>query len=232
MLGLGRWRLAAALTLIVTVALVTVVVRTTRVGGRAAFVLRAVSPLEAPRADAASISLVAATTTTTTAPLRAQPSAVPVARSLPAPASPQQRGAEALELIHYPWQQLGYSITFLGPRPGLLGGTIPAQREILAFVRPDESTQLLAHIVAHELGHAIDKTYNNDARRQLWLRLRGVSTSEPWFTCYACPDFATGSGDFAETFAYSMVGDFDHSQLTPFPDAAMLARLSPLFLAS
>jgi hypothetical protein len=185
-----------------------------------------VSPIDAPRAEAAPVRPVVtaattiATTTTTTAP---------VARSVPVRGNPQERGAEALALIHYPWKRLGYSISFLGPRPGLLGGTIPEQRQIVAFVRPDESVQQLAHVIAHELGHAIDKTYNSDARRQLWLHLRGAPSSEPWFTCYACPDFATGSGDFAETFAFTMVGDFDRSQLGPPPDAATLARLTPLF---
>lgn len=142
----------------------------------------------------------------------------------------QRRGAKALGLITYPWQQLGYSISFVGSRPGLLGGTIPERHQILLFVRPDEDVNLLASVIAHELGHAVDKTYNNDDRRRSWLEARGLPATTRWFTCNMCPDFATGSGDFAEAFVAWQTGRaYYRGQLAPAPSDAQLATLRGFF---
>jgi hypothetical protein len=159
---------------------------------------------------------------------------LPVPPAAPAPdLSPgweQRRGAEALGRIMYPWQRLGYSIVFAGARPGLLGGTIPEQHRIILFVRPDEDVGVLAAVVAHEIGHAIDKSYNNDSRRRAWLEARGLPSTTPWFTCYACPDFTTGSGDFAESFAAWQTGSqYFHGRLAPAPSASQLTALQRYF---
>jgi hypothetical protein len=147
----------------------------------------------------------------------------------PAPPPPRSQADDVLSRIHYPWQQLGYTISFEGPRAGLLGGTIPSTHQIIAFVRPGEPTDLITHVIAHEIGHAIDKTYNTPARRQQWLQLRGVSPNQPWFTCSGCLDFATPAGDFAETFAAWQLGVQSRSTLAPPPDAATMVALSRLF---
>jgi len=153
-----------------------------------------------------------------------------VATTAPAdPAAVADRVSAALGRISYPWHQLGYRIVFMGPEPGLWGRT--SQRSLSTieiYVRPDESVDMLAHVIAHEIGHAADLVYGNDQRRSLWLELRGIS-SRPWFTCSMCQDFTTPAGDFAEIFAYWQLGDFSRSQLGPTPTPAQLSQLTPLF---
>jgi hypothetical protein len=143
--------------------------------------------------------------------------------------TPQERIAAAMARISYPWQQLGYRIVFEGPVPGMSGRT--SQRSmgtIEIYVRADETVDMLAHVIAHEIGHAVDLVYGNDQRRSVWLQLRGISP-RPWFTCSMCQDFSTPAGDFAETFAYWQLHDFSRSLLAPVPTVDQLTRLSPLF---
>ncbi|MBV8386418.1 MAG: hypothetical protein JO155_06465 [Acidimicrobiia bacterium] len=143
--------------------------------------------------------------------------------------TPTERIAAAMARISYPWQQLGYRIVFEGPVPGMAGRTSPrSMGTIEIYVRPDETVDMLAHVIAHEIGHAVDLTYGNDQRRSVWLQLRGVSP-RPWFTCSMCEDFSTPAGDFAETFAYWQLHDFSRSLLAPPPTVDQLAQLSPLF---
>ena len=131
--------------------------------------------------------------------------------------------------ISYPWQQLGYRIVFEGPVPGMSGRTSPrSMGTIEIYVQPDETVDMLAHVIAHEIGHAVDLVYGNDQRRSVWLQLRGISP-RPWFTCSMCEDFSTPAGDFAETFAYWQLHDFSRSLLAPPPTVAQLVQLSPLF---
>jgi hypothetical protein len=167
---------------------------------------------------------------TTTPPPPAGHRSDPVATTTPAdPPAVADRVSAALGRISYPWQQLGYRIVFLGPQPGLWGRT--SQRSLSTieiYVRPDESVDMLAHVIAHEIGHAVDLVYGNDQRRSLWLELRGISP-RPWFTCSMCQDFTTPAGDFAEVFAYWQLGDFSRSQLAPPPTPAQLSQLLPLF---
>jgi hypothetical protein len=160
----------------------------------------------------------------------------PLASLVPAaPPTPPQPpiGAAALSQISYPWQQLGYQIAFLGPRPDLMGQTIFDQHRIEIYLREGESKLMVAHVIAHEIGHAADVAYNTPERRQQWLHLRGASTSESWFGCDGCDDFSSPAGDYAETFSFWQVGrDADFSQLAPPPSADQLRQLIPLFFAS
>lgn len=146
-----------------------------------------------------------------------------------APQTTQDKIAAAMARITYPWQQTGYRIVFSGSQPGMQGRTSPRSMGFIEiYVRPDETVDNLAHVIAHEIGHAVDLTYGNDQRRSVWLQLRGI-TPRPWFTCSMCDDFSVPAGDFAETFAYWQVGDFSRSRLAPPPTPAQLAQLVPLF---
>jgi hypothetical protein len=135
----------------------------------------------------------------------------------------------AMALVSYPWRQLGYRILFESAQPGMQGRTSPRRLgTIEIYVRPDVSAGDLAHVIAHEIGHAVDLVYGDDQRRSLWLQLRGVG-SQPWFPCNMCDDFSTPAGDFAETFAYWQLHDYSRSRLAPLPTPAQLSQLAQLF---
>jgi hypothetical protein len=132
-----------------------------------------------------------------------------------------------LDLIHYPWQDLGYSIVFMGSRLGYRAMTLTLPHRIEIYVRPGEDPMHQAFDLAHELGHAFDLKYNDEGRRRKWLELRGIKPSVPWFGCDACPDYSTPVGDFAETFAYLLLGPGNyHSQMAPAPRPDQIAELA------
>jgi hypothetical protein len=161
------------------------------------------------------------------------PPGAPLVRATPPTSPPPPIGAAALSQISYPWQQLGYQIVFLGPRPDLMGQTFFDQHRIEVYLRDGESRLMVAHVIAHEIGHAADVAYNTPERRQQWLHLRGASTSQPWFGCDRCDDFSSPAGDYAETFSFWQVGpDADFSHLAPPPSPDQLRQLTPLFFAS
>jgi len=142
----------------------------------------------------------------------------------------EQRGAAALALIKYPWERTGYSIGFTGPSSGLLGLTDPNRKQITIYIRPTQSTTDIARVLGHEIGHSIDFTMTTDAERADYRRIRGLD-DRPWYpSCSGCSDYASPVGDWAETFAYWLLGDGTFaSALAPKPTAAQLTALTPLF---
>ena len=112
----------------------------------------------------------------------------------------------ALGLLQIPWKQLGYQIVFMPPRAGFRAMTLPAKHRIEVYARPQDDLDLLAYDIAHELGHAIDVTYNTTATRRQWMQLRGIQAGTAWFGCDRCSDYNTPAGDFAETFALMLCG--------------------------
>jgi hypothetical protein len=134
------------------------------------------------------------------------PAPLPPPPPVPPPATDVVRGVEVLAGLHYPWRDLGFSIVFLPPRRGALGAAFQEERRIEIYVRPEQGRLELAHVIAHEIGHAVDYTYGTPARRAEWMRLRGLDPGWAWAACPGCPDYATPSGDFAEVFAYWLAG--------------------------
>lgn len=143
------------------------------------------------------------------------------------PVFEKDRKTAVLSLINYPWQELGYNIVFMGPRVGYRAMTLTARHRIEIYVRPGEGLLNQAFDLAHELGHAFDLKYNNEERRRKWCELRGINPSTPWFGCDACPDYNTPAGDFAETFAYLLLGPGNyHSLIAPPPKPEQLLELA------
>lgn len=143
----------------------------------------------------------------------------------------QAVGAQALARIDYPFENLGWTVSFLPGRSGYLGLAIGEERRIEIYVRPTHTVDDVAHTLAHELGHAVDLTYGTAYRRREYRRMRGLSTDATWFGCNSCSDYATPAGDFAEIFEYWLLGAGDYrSQLGGLPDAETLEYLSTLFV--
>ena len=135
------------------------------------------------------------------------------------------RSAEALTLIRVPWKELlpGWRIAFRGPRKGYLAMTMRPERRIEIYVRADRSVVAIAHDIAHELGHAVDVTYNTDQSRSTYLALRGLDIDQDWWTCEGCRDLDVPAGDFAESFAQWAGPVYrNYSNLGSHPDEAVL----------
>jgi hypothetical protein len=145
-------------------------------------------------------------------------------------ATESPRAQAALAMITVPWQQLNYSLAFMGPRRGYRAMTFPEAHRIEIYLRPSDPPSLVAYDIAHELGHAIDLTFNTKASRQKWMQLRGIDPSLAWFGCDACSDFKTPAGDFAEIFAFLLFGPGHFaSKLAPPPSAGQIPALSTFF---
>lgn len=132
----------------------------------------------------------------------------------------------ALGLVRVDWRALlpGWQIRFLPGRAGLRGATFPDSDLIEVYVRSSDSPGELAHVVAHELGHAIDVSRFRESDRLTWKAARGIASGAAWFPSgSAVPDFASPAGDWAESFAYAVVGSDWNSQLGAPPNAAQAA---------
>jgi hypothetical protein len=146
--------------------------------------------------------------------------------------SPAARVEAALALVAYDWRNLlpGWTIEISGGRSGLMGLTRTAERQIEIYVRPSMSTDALAHVVAHEIGHAVDLTHLDAEERGAFQMLRGRAASSRWWAADGASDFATGAGDWAESFAFMVTGGKGRwgSDLGPPPGLAQQAAMREL----
>ena len=142
----------------------------------------------------------------------------------------ESRGEEALDTIRFPWKDhlADWTITFVDAHDGAYGYTYPYEQRIKVFIRPSMSDELLRHVLAHEIGHAIDVTRNTGDERDQWAEARGIRGAD-WWPGGGASDFATGAGDFAESFAVWQVGGNEfRSTLGPRPTEAQLRLLAEL----
>ncbi len=171
---------------------------------------------------------VAASTTTSTA-VTGNAAAAEIAGSGEAadvtatPLTPQEVGLLAEAQLPFDWQELlpGWKIIYAGENPSFRGLTYPYEKTIEMFVRPGDTPESVAGILAHELAHAFDVDYLNDDGRAEWLRARNIDDAPWWPDAYA-RDFQSGAGDFAESFAYWAVGDRSSSELGGTPTASQI----------
>jgi hypothetical protein len=162
------------------------------------------------------------------------PSEVPTpSTEAPAPAEPDDPatiGAAALARISFPVSSAlaDWTVEFLPGRAGLLGGTYTRQHRIEIYVRAGQTVDEVAFTLAHEIGHAVDLTYLNSAERQTWKVARGIDPSVAWWAGSGVSDYASGSGDWAESFAVWQVGGAGLSQLAGQPTSGQLELMAAL----
>ena len=96
----------------------------------------------------------------------------------------------------------GWDISYREREPGsgLKGLTFSAEKRIELYIG-DQGIEYDASILAHEVGHAFDVEFLDDDKRQRWKTSRNIDESTPWWPDSGRADFATGAGDFAESFA-------------------------------
>ena len=82
--------------------------------------------------------------------------------------------------------------------------------------------------LAHELGHAVDVSMFTAHDRETWLQVRGLEDHRWWPVPGASSDFASGAGDWAESFAHWLLDDTSQSELGEEPDSEELAVLADL----
>lgn len=138
----------------------------------------------------------------------------------------------ASALVRYDWAARlpGWRVRFLDARRGVRGLTFSDQRLIEIYVRPGDSPQRVAHVLAHELGHAVDLTLLSALDRELWRRGRGHGPGAVWYpSAPGQSDFATGAGDFAEAFAWLHgPGGQWSGELGPPPSASQALLMAAL----
>ena len=143
-------------------------------------------------------------------------------------ASPQARVEAALDSLHFPWRNLHYRYIAEPPRSDdllALTFTGTARRtEVYVQSCAQESDELLRHVLAHEVGHAIDSAWGSTKERRAWLKARGLAASTPWYACNECPVWRTGEGDFVEVFSLWQTGQFG-GELAKAPSNAQLRKL-------
>jgi hypothetical protein len=140
------------------------------------------------------------------------------------------RGTRIYNSFHYDVSKLGYRMVFKPSVHGLLGLTDGTAHTVTVYIRSSESDLVLAHSIAHEIGHALDFSRGSDAKHNLYSSIRHLSTTQFWYGCNNCTDYATPAGDWAEVFAQWLAGPGDfRSQMGGVPTAAQLSQLDDLF---
>lgn len=158
------------------------------------------------------------------------PTTTVAATTAPPRSESERRGHAALAQLSYDWQARlpGWEIDFLPGRSGVIGLTFVSKQHIEVYVRSNMSDSLLAHVVAHELGHAVDVTLNTGPEREAWQHIRGIG-SAVWWPGDGATDFSTGAGDFAESFAYwQLPSSHFRSNLSGPPDQPELDLMAEL----
>ena len=147
---------------------------------------------------------------------------------------PDATGSAALATIPFDWERLlpGWTIEFAGHHDDLLGGTSWQERRITIWIRPEQSLGQVRHVIAHEIGHALDVTYFDHALRTRWTAQRSFDPDEDWWPESGENDYASPAGDLAETIA-TWVNGTDHWAGTGGePTEADIALVRELLAAS
>lgn len=137
------------------------------------------------------------------------------------PGDPASVGAAAEALIAYDYRSVldGWTFDFEGPRDGYRGNTNTVSRTISVYIGEHDTPQVVAEVIAHEVGHALDVMYLDDDTRIQWMEMRDVT--EGWWPHSGASDFHVGAGDYAEAVARLLVDSPSDSEYGTFTGAEL-----------
>jgi hypothetical protein len=144
----------------------------------------------------------------------------------------QRRGEAALASLRRPGDASRFTVEFKPAHSAYMGMATVHERRMEVFVRScdAQSTELLRHVIGHELGHLVDGARMNDGLRAEYLAMRGIPGDTPWYGCNTCVDFATPAGDFAEVYSQWQRGaSSNRSQMAPAPSGGQLQEIAARF---
>ena len=123
----------------------------------------------------------------------------------PAPRSLAPTERAALErqvegLVRLRPEDFGYRLRWGAARAGTRALFDPRRKEIRLFPRAGDPAHLIAHDLAHEIGHVFDRERMTDRDRRAYLRSRGRPDAT-WLPERGKDQYRSGAEDFAEVFA-------------------------------
>jgi len=98
----------------------------------------------------------------------------------------------------------GWRFVFADDHPDFLGVTRSDDKSITVHVEPDATPDIVASVLMHEVGHALDLERMNDTDRAAWIELRDMPSV--WWPGNGLSDFSVGAGDFAEAVSALTTG--------------------------
>lgn len=135
----------------------------------------------------------------------------PATEASSAESRPDELGRLAQDLVDFDIgsELPGWTVEFAGDNPSLRGLTNSRTRSIVVFVEPGDTSESVAQVLMHEVGHAIDLERLSDDLRRDWISMRGMPSV--WWAGDGLNDFAVGAGDFAEAVAVATTGSPSNS---------------------
>lgn len=137
------------------------------------------------------------------------------------PGDPASVGRAAEALIDFDYRAVldGWTFEYAGPRDGYRGNTNTVSRTISVYIGEHDTPQMVAEVIAHEVGHAFDIMYLDDDTRIEWMGMRGIG--EGWWPHSGASDFHVGAGDYAEAVANLIVDSPSDSEHGTFTEAEL-----------
>jgi len=132
---------------------------------------------------------------------------------------PTELGAAAEATIAFDFRSVlpDWQIEYADDHPDFLGVTHSHDKSIVVHVEPGASVDVVAAVLMHEVGHAIDLEQLSDDQRAEWIELRNMPST--WWPGNGLNDFAVGAGDFAEAVSAFTTGSPSSSVYGEFTDA-------------
>ena len=137
----------------------------------------------------------------------------------------------AIRGVHYPWQKLDYQLILTRQDRPQRAITDNTARTITLYIRDGQPVALTSKVIAYEIGHVIDFWCGTLQTRRTWLHDRHATARTHWWAPDTQPEWAYGSGDYADVFSLWATGSTLGyvSTVAPAPTTTQLEGLNKHF---